>query len=175
MDEIALALKMKRLAAWLDARCEPDGLVCRQFSELPLGECYVTIDPERQGPFASVNMNCVHLCGAENGLTSQGIARLIDLFASKNVKRFFVRLSPGPRMGAVRDWLETEGLSRIRRTGYPTLWRRNGSVAPFRTDLEVREVGLEGGRRRARETRRDDVAGLSAIGGQARLLPLYGL
>ncbi len=143
MDEIALALKMKRLAAWLDARCEPDGLVCRQFSELPFGQCYVTSDPERQGRFASINMNRVYLCGAENGLTSQGIARLIELFASKGVKRFFVWLSPGPRMEAARDWLETEGLSRIRRTGYPTLWRRDGSVAPFRTDLEVREVGLE--------------------------------
>src|SRR6185437_10099998 len=143
MDEIALALKMKRLAAWLDARCEPDNLVCRQFNEPPFGQCYVTIDAERQGPFASVNMNRVHLCGAENGLTAQGIARLIELFASYNVKRFFVWLSPGPRMGAARDWLETEGLSRVRRTGYPTLWRRDGSVAPFRTDLEVREVGLD--------------------------------
>jgi GNAT superfamily N-acetyltransferase len=143
MDQIALALKMKRLAAWLDPRCEPDSLVCRQFDEPPFGQCYVTSDPERQGPFASTNMNRVHLCGAENGLTSQGIARLIELFASRNVKRFFVWLSPGPRMGAARDWLETHGLSRIRRTGYPTLWRRDGSVTPFRTDLEVREVGLD--------------------------------
>ena len=44
-------------------------------------------------------------------------------------------------MDAARDWLATEGLSRIRRTGYPTLWRRDGAVAPFRTELEVREVG----------------------------------
>ncbi len=143
MDQLALALKMKRLAAWLDARCEPDNLVRLEFNEPPFGQCYVTIDPGRQGPLASMNMNRVYLCGAENGLTSQGIARLIELFASKNVKRFFFWLSPGPRMAAVRDWLETEGLSRIRRTGYPTLWRRDGSVAPFRTDLEVREVGLD--------------------------------
>jgi hypothetical protein len=143
MDEIALALKMKRLAAWLDARCEPDNLVCRQFNEPPFGQCYVTIDPERQGPFASINMNRVYLCGAENGLTSQGIARLIELFTSKNVKRFFVWLSPGPRMGAVRDWLETEGLSRVRRTGYPTLWRRGRSPVAFKVDLEVREVGVD--------------------------------
>jgi hypothetical protein len=143
MDQFALALKMKRLSAWLDARCEPDNLVCRQFDEPPFGQCYVTIDPERQGPFASINMNRVYLCGAENGLTSQGIAQLIELFASKNVKRFFVWLGPGPRMEAARDWLETEGLSRIRRTGYPTLWRRDGSVVPFRTDLEVREVSVD--------------------------------
>ena len=98
MDQFDLLLKMKRLAAWLDPRCEPDSLVCRQFNEPPLGQCYVTIDPERQGPFASINIIRVHLCGAENGLTSQGIARLIDLFASKNVKRFFVWLGP------VRAW-----------------------------------------------------------------------
>jgi len=143
MDQFDLALKMKRLAAWLDPRCEPDNLACRQFDEPPFGQCYVTSDPERQGPLASINMNRVHLCGAENGLTSQGITRLIELFASKDVKRFFVWLSPGPRMEAARDWLETEGLTRIRRTGYPTLWRRDGSVAPFRTDLEVREVSVD--------------------------------
>jgi hypothetical protein len=143
MDQLALALKMRRLAAWLDPRCEPANLVCRQFNEPPFGQCYVTIDPERQGAFASINMNRVYLCGAEAGLTSQGIARLIELFSSKGVKRFFVWLSPGPRMDAARDWLATEGLSRIRRTGYPTLWRRDGAVAPFRTELEVREVGAD--------------------------------
>jgi GNAT superfamily N-acetyltransferase len=143
MDQIALALKMKRLAAWLDPRCEPDSLVCRQFDEPPFGQCYVTIDPERQGPFASVNMNRVYLCGVENGLTSQGITRLIDLFKSEGVTRFFVWLSPGPRMGAARDWLETHGLSRIRRTGYPTLWRSSRTPVAFRTDLEIREVGVD--------------------------------
>jgi hypothetical protein len=143
MDPIDLALKMKRLAAWLDPRCEPDSLVCRQFDEPPFGQCYVTSDPERQGPFASINMNRVHLCGAENGLTSQGIARLIDLFKSEGVERFFVWLSPGPRIGAVRDWLETHGLSRIRRTGYPTLWRRSRTPVAFRTELEIREVGVD--------------------------------
>ena len=143
MDPIDLALKMKRLAAWLDARCEPDSLVRRQFDGPPFGQCYVTIDAERQRPFASINMNRVYLCGAEAGLTSDGIARLIEMFTGHGVGRFFVWLSPGPGLDVVRGWLEAHGLSRIRRTGYPTLWRRGRSPVAFRTDLEVREVGID--------------------------------
>jgi len=143
MDQFDLALKMKRLSAWLDARCEPESLVRRPFDRAPFGQCYVTIDRSRQGRFASINMNRVHLCGAEAGLTSAGIARLIDLFKSEGVERFFVWLSPGPDMASVRGWLETHGLSRIRRTGYPTLWRRERSRVAFKTDLEVHEVGVD--------------------------------
>jgi GNAT superfamily N-acetyltransferase len=143
MDQIALALKMKRLSAWLDGRCEPDSLVRKQFDGPPFGQCYVTIDRARQGRFASINMNRVYLCGGESGLTSDGIARLIDLFRAEGVERFFVWLSPGPDMDSVRVWLEARGLSRIRRTGYPTLWRRSRSPVAFRTDLTVREVGVD--------------------------------
>jgi hypothetical protein len=143
MDNVALSLKMKRLAIWLDVRCEPDSLVRRQFDGPPFGNCYVTLDSQRQGRFASFNMNRVHVCGAEGGLTSDGIARLIELFRAENVERFFVWLSPGPDMDAVRGWLEAHGLSRIRRTGYPTLWRREQSPVSFKTDLAVREVGVD--------------------------------
>lgn len=143
MDKIALSLKMKRLTTWLDGRCEPASLVRWQFDGPPFGQCYVTIDRDRQGRFASVNMNRVHLCGTEAGLTSDGIARLIELFAAEGIQRFFVWLSPGPEMDTVRGWLDAHGLSRIRRTGYPTLWRRGRSPVTFRTDLEVREVGVD--------------------------------
>ena len=140
MDKIALSLKMKRLSAWLDARCEPDSLVRKVFDGPPFGQCYVTIDRSRQGRIASFNMNRVHLCGAEAGLTSDGIARLIELFRAEGVERFFVWLSPGPDMDVARGWLEASGLSRIRRTGYPTLCRSAASPVQFRTDLEVRQV-----------------------------------
>jgi len=143
MDEIALSLKMKRLAAWLDGRCQPDSFTRKQFDGPPLGRCYVSVDPDRQGPFASANMNRAHLCGTEAGLTSDGIARLIELFASEGVKRFFVWLSPGPDMDSVRGWLDAHDLSRSRRTGYPTLWRRERSPVAFKTDLDVREVGVD--------------------------------
>jgi GNAT superfamily N-acetyltransferase len=143
MDKIGLSLKLKRLAVWLDSRCQPDSLIRRQFHGAPFGSCYVTIDPDRQGPFASANLNRVYLCGRETGMETGSIARLIDLFADEGVKRFFVWLSPGPDMDMVRGWLEGCGLSRIRRTGYPTLCRSGGPPAQFRTDLEVREVSAD--------------------------------
>ena len=140
MDKIVLSLKMKRLTAWLDSRCQPDSLIRKQFHGSPCGSCYVTIDPNRQGPFASANLNRVYWCGMEAGMEFRGIGRLIDLFATDGVKRFFVWLSPGPDMDAVRGWLEGGGLSRIRRTGYPTLCRQGPAPAPFRTDLDIRQV-----------------------------------
>lgn len=143
MDEIGLALKMRRLTAWLDARCQPNSLIRKQFSGSPFGNCYVTIDPERQGPLASANLNRAYLCGTEAGMDFDSVGRLIDLFTARGVRRFFVWLSPGPDMDVVRRWLAGSGLSRIRRTGYPTLWRNAPSTLQFSTDLEIREVSVD--------------------------------
>jgi GNAT superfamily N-acetyltransferase len=56
------------------------------------------------------------------------------------VKKFFVWLSPGPDMETVRGWLEARGLSRRPYVRYPTLLRDGKAPAPFKTDLEIREV-----------------------------------
>ena len=144
MDTIGLSLKLKRFIPWFDNRCQPDSLIRKQFHGAPFGNAYVTIDPGRQGPFASGNLNRVYLCGTESGLQPDGLERLIALFAAEGVKRFFVWLSPGPNMDVVRRWLEGSGLSRIRRTGYPTLCRSHASPIQFRTDLEIREVSIDG-------------------------------
>jgi GNAT superfamily N-acetyltransferase len=143
MDEIGLSLKMRRLAAWLDGRCQPDSLIRKQFNGAPFGNCYVTIDPDRQARYASGNLNRVYLCGTEAGMDFDSVARLIDLFTTQGVKRFFVWLSPGPNMDVMRRWLEGSGLSRIRRTGYPTLCRSDRSPVHFRTVLEIREVSVD--------------------------------
>jgi GNAT superfamily N-acetyltransferase len=140
MDKIGLSLKLKRFIPWFDNRCQPDTLIRKQFHGAPFGNAYVTIDPGRQGPFASGNLNRVYLCGTEAGLQPEGLERLIGLFAAEGVKRLFVWLSPGPGMDGVRYWLEQRGFCRIRRTGYPTLCRSGHSRVPFRTDFEIREV-----------------------------------
>ena len=143
MDKFELSLKMKRLVQWLDGRCQPDSLTRKHFHGSPFGGCYVTIDPERQAPFASANMNRAYLCGTEAGMDFDSIARLIELFEARGVKRFFVWLSPGPDMDTMRRWLRGSGFSRIRRTGYPTLCREGRSPVQFSTDLEIREVSVE--------------------------------
>ncbi len=141
MDKISLSLKLKRLTAWLDDQCQPDGRVRKQFHGAPFGNCYLTIDPNRQDAAASANLNRVYLCGREAGLQPDGLDRLIELFAAEGVKRFFVWLSPGPDMDAVRGWLSERGLIRVPWTGYPTLCRSGHSPVQFKTDLEIREVG----------------------------------
>ncbi len=143
MDEFELSLKLRRLAAWLDGRCQPDSLIRKQFLGSPFGSCYVTVDPGRQGPFPSANLNRVYLCGTETGMDFDSVERLIDLFRAEGVRRFFVWLSPGPHMDVVRRWLQGSGLSRIRRTGYPTLCRSARSPLQFKTNLEIREVSVD--------------------------------
>jgi GNAT superfamily N-acetyltransferase len=140
MDEIDLSLKLKRLTAWLDDRCQPDSRVCKQFHGAPFGSCYVTIDPDRQGTAASANLNRVYLCGRESGMAPDSIEHFIELFTGEGMKRFFVWLSPGPDMDVVRGWLDQRGFVRVRWTGYPTLCRSGHSPIQFRTDLEIREV-----------------------------------
>jgi GNAT superfamily N-acetyltransferase len=142
MDTIDLSLKLRRLAAWLDGKCQPNSLIRQQFHGSPFGGCYLTIDPNRQGPFPSANLNRAYLCGAEPGMDFDSVGRLIDLFTAEGVKRFFVWLSPGPDMEVVRRWLEGSGLTRVRRTGYPTLCRIRASPFRFKTDLEIREVSV---------------------------------
>jgi hypothetical protein len=142
MDRFALALKIKRAAVWLDSRWRPH-IVRKQFIGDPFGEIYVTIDPAHQGPHASAKLNRVYLCGAEQGLTPKGLQQLISLFADSGVQRFFVWLSPGPDMDAVRGWLRQSGLSPIPWVTYPTLVRERCEAVRFKTDLGIREVGAE--------------------------------
>ena len=87
MDPLALALTMKRLAVWLDRACQPEGFVQKRHNGSPFGQCYVSIDPARQGETASGNWNRIHLCGAEPGLTAAGVAELIEQFHAAGVRR----------------------------------------------------------------------------------------
>jgi GNAT superfamily N-acetyltransferase len=140
MDGIGLSLKMKRLTAWLETKSQPDSLIRKQFHGTPFGDAYVTIDRENQSPYASANLNRVHWCGKESGMGADSVARLIDLFASEGVRRFFIWLSPGPDMDEVRGWIAQSGLSRVRRTGYSTLWCKRRAPVDFETDLDIRQV-----------------------------------
>jgi hypothetical protein len=135
MDAISLSRKMQRLALWLDENCQPESLVRHRF-----GDGFLTIDPQRQGQIASANFNRVYLCGRESGMDPGSVARWIDLFTKHDVKKFFVWLSPGPDMEVVRGWLEARGLARVPYVRYPTLLRAGDVQAPFRTDLDIREV-----------------------------------
>jgi GNAT superfamily N-acetyltransferase len=143
MDRLELSLKMRRLTQWVDSQRQPPSLVRRELKGTPVGHCYLTMDVDQQTQLPSSNLNRVYLCGAEQGMSSAGVGRLIDLFATEGVKRFFVWLSPGPEMDTARGWLEAHGLSRITRTGYPTLCRSGNALAEYKTELRVAEVNAD--------------------------------
>jgi GNAT superfamily N-acetyltransferase len=143
MNVFDLSLRMKRLTPWLDGQRPSGRFVRRFFDGPPFGHCYVTLDPDRQARFASGNANRVYMAGAEPGMDADSIRRLIDLFAAEGIERFFVWLSPGPGIDTVRGWLAASGFTRVRWTGYPTMWRTGRSPVRFSTGLDIREVGAD--------------------------------
>jgi len=143
VDNLALARTMQRLVAWMDKRCRPEGFIQHRFDSPPFGSAYVCISPGEQSPFASANHNRIHLCGTAGGLTDDGFARLLKLFDDAGVGRFFVWVSPGPDMDAVRGWLAAAGFARRTHVAYPTLARDAGQPPHVLTDLEIREFSTE--------------------------------
>src|SRR5262249_48675378 len=79
-------------------------------------------------------------CGTEPGLTDDGMARIADLFRQAGVKTFYVWLSPGPRIDAVRGWLTDAGMTRRRYVSYPTLMREVVTPSPAAFRIEAREM-----------------------------------
>jgi hypothetical protein len=90
MEEFKLAGLVKRLNVYMDARCRADGSRQYCLDSAPFGSAYVSISVAEQGPYASSNFNRVHLCGAEEVLTADGLARTADLFRQAGVERFYV-------------------------------------------------------------------------------------
>ena len=140
IDNLALARTMQRLAAAIDARCRPAGAVRRMFDAAPFGNAYLCVSPGEESQFASANHNRIHLCGTDGGLTVDGLTQLSGRFAEAGVGRFFVWLTPGPDMDAVRGWAAAAGMARNPHVTYPTLARIAGAAQRVATSIEVREL-----------------------------------
>lgn len=143
MDPVALAARLKSLNVHMDKWARADGLRQHVFDAKPFGSTYVSISPAEQGPYASANSNRIYLCGAEEGLTAEGLARIADRFRQAGVDRYFVWLSPGPRMEIVRSWLEDAGMMRRPYVRHPTLARDATMPSPAAARVEAREMAAD--------------------------------
>jgi GNAT superfamily N-acetyltransferase len=139
MDPIALAERLKELNVGMDKWARADGLQQHVFDAAPFGAAYVSISPAEQGPYASANVNRIYLCGAEEGLTAAGLGHIADRFRQAGVDRYFVWLSPGPRMEVVRGWLEDAGMTRRPYVRHPTL-ARDAVPLPVAARIEARAM-----------------------------------
>jgi GNAT superfamily N-acetyltransferase len=143
MSALALARRMQVLTARLDGFWRMAGATQCHFQEAPFGTAYVCMSPSEQGPHASSNHNRVLLCGADGGLTAEGVVSLIRQFDAAGITRFFFWLSPGPDIDAVRSWFADAGLKRRPFVAYPTLVRDAREPTPIETELDVRELGAD--------------------------------
>jgi hypothetical protein len=140
MDRFALAQTMKEMTRRTDACWGSADIIQHQFAGAPFGSAYVCISPGEQGEFASSNPNRLYLCGAEPGLSADGIKGLLKLFGDAGVGRYFVWISPGPQIEVVRCWLADVGLRRRPYVSYLTLARDARQTGPAATGFDVREV-----------------------------------
>jgi hypothetical protein len=143
MDRFSLAKTMKEVTRRTDACWRPAEGVQHQFAGAPFGSAYVCISPGEQGEFASSNHNRLHLCGAEPGLTADGMAGLQKLFADAGIGRYFVWISPGPNIEVVRRWLADAGFRRRPYVHYLTLAQEARQTVPAATGFDVREVDAQ--------------------------------
>jgi GNAT superfamily N-acetyltransferase len=140
MEPTELAGMLKRLNIHADRWSREAGLTQHCLDARPFGSAYVSISLAEQGPFSSSNFNRVYLCGAGEGLTAEGLARIADLFRQAGVDRYYVWLSPGPRMEVVRAWLTDSGMTRRPHVRYPTLARDAGMPPYAAARIEAREM-----------------------------------
>ena len=77
MNTIDLSRKMKRLTQWLDGQRPPARFVRKCFDGPPFGNCYITIDPDRQARFASGNMNLVVRSSLPEATLAQEIQKAV--------------------------------------------------------------------------------------------------
>jgi GNAT superfamily N-acetyltransferase len=127
----------------MDRSTRADGLQQHVFAATPFGAAYVSISLAEQGPYASANFNRVYLCGAEEGLTVEGLAHIADRFRHAGVEKYYVWLSPGPRMEVVRGWLEDAGMTRRRYVRYPTLARDAETPSRVAARIDAREMAAD--------------------------------
>jgi hypothetical protein len=140
MDPTELAAKLKRLNIHTDPWSRVHGLKQHCLNAAPFGSAYVTISLAEQGPVASSNFNRLYLYGTEEGLTAEGLRRIGDLFRQAGVAKYYVWLSPGPRIEIVRSWLTEGGLTRIPYVHYPTLARDARTRVHAAARIEAREM-----------------------------------
>jgi len=140
MDRFALAKAMKEVTRRTDAYWRPADIIQHQFAGTPFGSAYACISPGEQGQHPSSNHNRLHLCGAEPGLTADGTTGLLKLFRDAGIGRYFVWISPGPDMEAVRRWLADAGLRRWPYVAYLTLACDMRELAAAATEFDIREV-----------------------------------
>ena len=125
MNTHALARRLLDLNTWLES-LEGRDLERHEFNRAPLGRAGVTLDPTSTAPAASMNRNRISLCGAEGGLTRDGLAELAAMFTARGIPRFFVWLSPGPGDGEVREWLRSMSFARVMKRGR---WSASKSIS----------------------------------------------
>src|SRR6266446_7476113 len=115
---------MNSLQRWLDGGEGTSTEVIRYFDH---AFAAVTVDPTSTARAASFNRNRIRLCGGR-GLSTTELSEMAQLFDAQGVERFFVWLSPGPRIETIREWRTAQRAVKVPWTEYPTMVHKRSFV-----------------------------------------------
>jgi GNAT superfamily N-acetyltransferase len=99
-------------------------------------------------PATAIVLNRTLGLGLSAPATAQDVADIVAAYRAAGVERFFVNLPVAARPAAIADWLEGQGLVKVRAWQKFERGREPPPAAP--TDLAIREIGREHGRDFAR-------------------------
>jgi hypothetical protein len=139
MNVQPFAWRMRELASWIESQ-EGDPAERHEFHRAPQGRVLVTIDPSSAAPAASFNRNRICLCGAEGGLTQDGLNEHVAMFEARSIPRVFAWLSPGPDIDLVREWLRALSFAKVQWTRYPTMVLAAEAEPVQAHPFEIRQV-----------------------------------
>lgn len=135
-DPSALAVEMHRLQRWLNVSELPATTVSHYLDHPSIT---VTVDATSDARAASLNRNRVCICSGQ-GFDEAELLTIKALFEARGISRFFVWLSPGPRIAGIRELLATAGAEKVEWTRYPTLALSDSLREASVTHPEVREL-----------------------------------
>ena len=139
MNVQRFAWRMLELTSWLESQ-EGGDTERHEFDRPPRGRVLMTLDAGCSAPAASFNRNRIYLCGAEGGLTQDGLNDLVKMFGARGVPRVFAWLSPGPDIDLVREWLRSLSFSKVPWTRYPTMLLAADPEPVPTHSFEIRQV-----------------------------------
>jgi GNAT superfamily N-acetyltransferase len=106
-----------------------------------IGSAFVSI--ARALPASAIVINRAIGLGNPAPETEATIRAIVEVYRAAGVARYFVQVHPGARPRQIGDWLLERGLERAR--GWQKFSRGRDPVPDPRTDLTIREIGVNHG------------------------------
>lgn len=106
-----------------------------------IGSAFVSIASAL--PSSAIVLNRAIGVGLEQPESKETIAEIVAAYKVAGVERYFVQVNPDAEPATIGEWLEGQGLEKVR--SWQKFGRGREAVAPAKTDLTLRQIGVDDG------------------------------